>query len=95
MLCDTSDGTVSEILVYDNQTLAEATTFSYAKTLQIVTIDTKDHVNWSFKSSSGADASSCVNYAGVQINIDASKLKGAYTLTLQRGDDQLSLNLTF
>ena len=94
-LYDATDGTVGEILVYDNQTLAEATTFSYAKTLQIVTIDTKDHVSWTFKSSSGADASDCVTYAGVQMNIDASKLKGAYTLTLKRGNDQLSLNLTF
>ena len=94
-LYDHTDGTVGEILVYDNQTLAEATNFSYAKTLQIVTIETKDKVSWSLKSSSGADVSDCVSYSGVQMNIDASKLKGAYTLTLQRGSDQLSLNLTF
>ena len=92
---DLTDGTVGEILVYDNQTLAEATSFSYAKTLQIVTIETKDHVTWSLKSSSGADASEYVTYAGVLMTIDASKLKGAYTLKLQRGSDQLSLNLTF
>ena len=92
---DLTDGTVGEILVYDNQSLAEATTFSYAKTLQIVTIETKDHVTWSLKSSSGADASNCVTYSGILMTIDASKLKGAYTLTLQRGSDQLSLNLSF
>ncbi len=95
-LYDTTDETlVTEIPVFDNQTLAEATTFSYAKTLQIVSIDTKDHVNWTFKSSTGADASDCVTYAGVQMSIAASKLKGAYTLTLQRGNDKLSLTLTF
>ena len=92
---DLTDGTVGEILVYDNQTLAEATNFSYSKALQMVSIDTKDNVSWSLKSSSGADVSDCVSYAGIKMTIDASKLKGAYTLTLKRGSDQLSLNLSF
>ena len=92
---DRTEGTVGAIPVSDNQTLAEATDFAYNKSVKSVTINTKDRVNWSLKSSSGAEVKDCVSYAGVQMIIDAASLKGAYTLTLKRDDDQYSVTLKF
>lgn len=92
---DHSDGTVGAIAVYDKQTLAEATDFSYNKVLKSVTINTKDHVTWSMKSSSGAAVSDVVSYSGVQMVIDATSLKGSYILTLERDGDKMSLTLKF
>jgi len=93
--CTVADGTVDAIPVFDNQTLAEATDFAYSKTLKMVTINTKDHVTWSLKSSNGTEVKEGVSYAGVQLVIDSSALKGAYTLTLKRDSDQYTLKLTF
>lgn len=95
LLYDTSDGTVSEILVTDNQTLAEATRLSYGRLLRLVNIDTKDRVEWKLKSSAGKAVTDCVNYSGTSMTIDASSLKGSYTLTLKRDGDQCSITLTF
>jgi len=94
-LYDKTDGTVGEILVYDNQTLAEATRLSYGKLLKLVNIDTKDRVEWELKASDGKAVTGCVNYSGTSMTIDASSLKGGYTLTLKRGSDQCSITLTF
>ena len=92
---DTTEGVVGTIPVYDNQTLAEATDFAYNKSVKSVTINTKDRVSWSLKSSAGAEVKDVVSYAGVQMIIDATSLKGAYTLTLKRDDDQYTVTLKF
>ena len=92
---DVTEGVVGAIPVYDNQTLAEATDFAYSKTVKSVTINTKDHVSWSLKSSTGAEVKDVVSYSGVQMIIDATSLTGTYTLTLKRDDDQYSLTLKF
>lgn len=95
LLYDRTDGTVGEIPVYDNQTLAEATTFSYNKDTQLVTIETKDRVDWSLKSSSGTAVTDGVSYSGVRMSINTQSLKGSYTLTLRRGGEQCILTLKF
>ena len=92
---DVTEGLVGAIPVYDNQTLAEATDFAYSKTIKSVTINTKDRVSWSLKSSTGAEVKDVVSYSGVQMIIDAGSLSGTYTLTLKRDDDQYSLTLKF
>ena len=94
-LYDQTDGTVGEILVSDSQTLAEATRLSYGRLLRMVNIDTKDRVEWELKSSDGKAVTDCVNYSGTSMTIDASSLKGSYTLTLKRDGDKCSLTLTF
>ena len=87
-LYDMTDGTVGEILVSDDQSLAEATRLSYGKLLRLVNIETKDNVEWELKASDGKAVTGCVNYSGTSMTIDASSLKGGYTLTLKRGSDQ-------
>ena len=94
-LYDMTDGTVGEILVSDDQSLAEATRLSYGKLLRLVNIETKDNVEWELKASDGKAVTGCVNYSGTSMTIDASSLKGGYTLTLKRGSDQCSITLTF
>jgi hypothetical protein len=61
----------------------------------MVNIETKDRVEWELKSSDGKAVTGCVNYSGTSMSIDASSLKGSYTLTLKRDGDKCSLTLTF
>ena len=85
---------VAEIPVFDTQTLSDVTSLLYSKTSGLMTISTKDGVDWTL---SGADASvvqAAVKYVGTELYIDTSLLpKGSYTLSLVRGKDKLELRL--
>ena len=93
-LYDKTDGTVETVPVFDNQTLAQATDVSYSTTTGHLTVETKDNVTWSLTSSTGASMASYVSYSVTTMTIRADEMpKGAYTLTLKRGEDQVKLNL--
>ena len=84
---------VAEIPVTDDTKLAEVTSFNYNKTSGEVMIETKDLVEWSLTGPSGA-AAEAVTYEMTAMKIRTSELvKGTYTLTLKRLDEQLSLTL--
>ncbi len=94
VLWDRTDEVVAEIPVFDTQTLSDVTSLLYSKTSGLMTISTKDGVDWTL---SGADASvvqAAVKYVGTELYIDTSLLpKGSYTLSLVRGKDKLELRL--
>ena len=93
-LYDRTDGTAVTVPVYDNQTLAEATNVSYSTTLDELTVETKDNVNWSLTAANGSSMASYVTYSITTMTIRAGEMpKGSYTLTLKRGADQVKLNL--
>ena len=93
-MLDRTDEVVAEIPVFDTQTLSDVTSLLYSKTSGLMTISTKDGVDWTL---SGADASvvqAAVKYVGTELYIDTSLLpKGSYTLSLVRGKDKLELRL--
>ena len=93
-LYDKTDGTAVTVPVFDNQTLAEATNVSYSTTLDELTVETKDNVNWSLTAANGSSMASYVTYSITTMTIRAGEMpKGSYTLTLKRGADQVKLNL--
>lgn len=91
---DRTEGTVGEIPVSDDQTLAEVTSLYYGKLLGLLTIRTKDNVEWELVGSGGTSFADAVSYQGTQMTIDTSLLpKGTYTLTLRRSGDKVELKL--
>lgn len=93
-LYDKTDGTSVSVPVYDNQTLAQATKVSYSTTLNELTVETKDHVSWTLTAANGSSMAEYVTYSITTMVIRAGDMpKGTYTLTLQRGNDQVKLTL--
>lgn len=90
---DRTQDIVAEIELTDEQTLAEVTSVKYAKTTGLLTVETKDGVDWKLSGAS-ATASEAVQYAGTTMSIDTSLLpKGSYTLTLSRDKEKVELKL--
>ncbi|MBR1538714.1 MAG: C10 family peptidase [Bacteroidales bacterium] len=90
---DRTEETVGEIVVTDDQTLADVTSLSYNRTINLLTIKTKDGVDWKLGGGSTVP-SDAVRYAGLTLTIDESLLpKGTYTLTLVRDKDKVELRL--
>ncbi len=93
-LYDKTDGTNVSVPVFDNQTLAQATTVSYSTTVGEMTVETKDHVTWSLTAANGTSMAEYVTYSVTTMTIRAGDMpKGTYTLTLKRGSDQVKLTL--
>ena len=90
---DRTQDTVGEILLSDDQSLAEATSMVYSKTSGILSISTKDGVRWNL-SGPEASANEAVSYAATNMTIDTSGLpEGLYTLVLERDAEKIELKL--
>lgn len=89
---DSTDGTVGEILLTDNQTLAEVTSLSYSKTTGLLTIETKDGVK--VKIEGGNIPADAVTSYVTSIVIDASLIPSStYKLIMERDDERLEMKL--
>lgn len=93
-LYEKTEGITLTVPVFDNVTLAQATSVAYSTTLNELTVETKDNVTWSLTSASGSSMDSYVTYSVTTMTIRAGEMpRGTYTLTLKRGADQVKLNL--
>lgn len=89
-----ADGMTPEISVRDDRELAAVTSFNYNKTVHEVNLQTKDGVEWELVSSAGQKVTEGVKYELTTLTIKTLDLpKGAYKLTLRRGNESLTLNL--
>lgn len=94
VLWDRTDDLVAEIPVSDNQTIAEVTTLRYLRSTGVLTVSTKDGLDWELSGADDATVKAAVIYTVTDMYIDTSLLpKGSYTLTLSRGKDKLELRL--
>ena len=90
VLWDTTDGVVGEILLSDNQTLAEVTSIKYSQGTGLLVLDTKDGVT--LKVEGGTIPDEAITTSVTQLVFDTSLItKGSYKLLLTRDKDKLEL----
>ncbi len=93
-LFDRTSDIVAEIAVSDGTKLSDVTSVSYNKTSGEVTVETKDRVDWTLKSSSGTAVKEGIVYDFTTLKIPTEGLsKGAYSLTLKHNGEQVVVNL--
>lgn len=89
------DGCVWDLLIADEYSIEETTQLTYNKKSRLLRLLVKDGVSVSLRSSGGSDCSDKCQIQGNEITVDTSLLRdGTYSLTLQKGDDQKTLNFS-
>ena len=83
-----------EVLVADEYSIAESTSFSYDSKNNIITLTTKDGVQANLLSSDNEDVTDILSHEGNTIIIDTKKLtNNVYVLRLQKGSEVKLLEL--
>lgn len=89
------EGCTWDLLIADEYSIEETTQLTYNKRNRLLKLHLKDGVTVTLQSSDGNDLSDRCQIQENEVTVDTSLLgTGAYTLTLQKGDDKKTLNFS-
>ena len=89
------EGCVWDLVLMDEQTIEESTTFTYDKTTRQIHLALKSGVSVALTDAEGQDYGQACQTEGQETIIDVSRLPaGTYTLVLQKGSERKELQFT-